>query len=487
MTLLHSLFEPEANGICADDPFCLLRDCIVGKPGLTTAELAALGVVDARRIGSALNEMKSLGLVIRSESRVCTVTKRTAATWTPADSSANIMDSMKKKKPAKPVLFNGDDVVAKVKSVIDEIDGLPLEQKVDAINAIRLLLHKKSPFSKEPVDCVLWVPAANIKANDYNPNSVAPPEMKLLEHSIAEDGYTQPIVGWKSGDKIEVVDGFHRNRVGKESKSVRERIHGYLPVTIINDARLDRNDRIASTIRHNRARGKHKVEAMSDIVVELKRRNWTDERICRELGMDQDEVLRLCQITGLSELFSDQDFSKSWDVEGVVTESDFTELSDDVSTYGEEAEGFRTVNTSDESRVFHTFETWECYRAGFYNTVVEGMTKAECEAEYKKLMADKDKFAAALNRIITEWKHSCEHYLTNVAMNRIAWLGQAAVCITSGVSAEFRSGFNKLSRKQQSAADALALEYLNKWLVANGRPVVDMEVATSGSRQSDIY
>jgi ParB-like chromosome segregation protein Spo0J len=141
--------------------------------------------------------------------------------------------------------------------------------------------------------------------------------MKLLEHSIGEDGYTQPIVAWLNGDKYEVVDGFHRHRVGRESAQIRKRILGYLPLTIINDTRLDRSDRIASTIRHNRARGKHKVEAMSDIVVELKRRNWSDEKIAKELGMDPDEVLRLTQITGLAELFANQDFSKSWDVDGV--------------------------------------------------------------------------------------------------------------------------------------------------------------------------
>lgn len=392
----------------------------------------------------------------------------------------------KKKKPSEKTLF-ADGPIAAIKSAIAEIDALPLDQKVQALNEIRTALHEISPFKLEPVDCVLWVPADSVRGNPYNPNSVAPPEMKLLEHSITEDGYTQPIVSWRDGEVIEVVDGFHRHRVGKESKKVNKRIHGYLPITLINDARLDKSDRVAATIRHNRARGKHKVEAMSDIVVELKRRNWTDERICRELGMDQDEVLRLCQITGLQELFSDQEFSKSWDIEGVVTETDFTGITDDVSTYGDEVEGFRTVNTSDENRVFHTFETWECYRAGFYNTIVEGMTKTECELEYKKLMADKEAFANALNRVITEWKHSCEHYLTNVAMNRIAWLGQAAVCLVSGVSAEFRNGWNRLSEKQQAAANELALEYLNKWLTANGRPAVDMEVATSGSRQSDIY
>jgi hypothetical protein len=167
---------------------------------------------------------------------------------------------------------------------------------------------------------------------------------------------------------------------------------------------------------------------MSDIVIELKRRNWKDERICRELGMEQDEVLRLCQITGLADLFTDQEFSKSWDVEGAISEEDFKELSDDASSYGEEAEDFRAVNTSDENRIFHTYEKWECYKAGFYNTTKDGMTKTQCEEAYRDFLSNRSRFADALEHVIVEWKNSCEHYLTNSAMNRIAWLGQAAAC-----------------------------------------------------------
>lgn len=192
-------------------------------------------------------------------------------------------------------------IIEHARSVFCALATLPLQSRIYAINAIRESLHEHSPFRDEPVDCIRWIASEELTANDYNPNSVAPPEMKLLEHSITEDGYTQPIVAWKNGKAFEVVDGFHRNRVGRESKSVRERVHGYLPVTVINEKRIDRSDRIAATIRHNRARGKHKVEAMSDIVVELKRRNWSDEKIGRELGMDADEVLRLCQITGLAD------------------------------------------------------------------------------------------------------------------------------------------------------------------------------------------
>ena len=197
--------------------------------------------------------------------------------------------------------------------LIKHISILPESERIEAINEVRRQLHEISPFKDEPVDCVLWIEADKVQANDYNPNAVAPPEMKLLQHSIREDGYTQPIVGFWEDDCIEVVDGFYRNRVGKECEDIRVRVKGYLPVTIINGDRMDRGDRIASTIRHNRARGKHVVTAMSDIVLELSRRNWSDQRISRELGMEPDEVLRLKQITGLAELFADQEFNEAWE------------------------------------------------------------------------------------------------------------------------------------------------------------------------------
>lgn len=213
-----------------------------------------------------------------------------------------------------------------------EISEMDMSSKIDAINQVKALLKTISPFTSEPVECVQWVKADKVIANDYNPNSVAPPEMELLHVSIQEDGYTQPIVVWQHDGIYEVVDGFHRNRVGKEYKDITDRIHGYLPVVIINDDRQDKGDRVASTIRHNRARGKHRVEAMSDIVVELKRRNWSDAKIARELGMDADEVLRLTQITGLAEMFADKEFSTAWEVDlsddlgGGLDETDFSSL-----------------------------------------------------------------------------------------------------------------------------------------------------------------
>lgn len=199
--------------------------------------------------------------------------------------------------------------------MIHGLSSLPLAAAIEAQNRIKQALHSVSPFSSEPVDLVQWVPSESVQANDYNPNAVAPPEMKLLQHSIREDGYTQPIVTHEEGGEREVVDGFHRNRVGKECPDVRERVKGYLPVVTINQGRADRSDRIAATIRHNRARGKHAVAAMSDIVVELSRRNWTDKKIAKELGMEPDEVLRLKQVSGLAELFADREYSEAWDTQ----------------------------------------------------------------------------------------------------------------------------------------------------------------------------
>lgn len=158
-----------------------------------------------------------------------------------------------------------------------------------------------------PVSRVLWVPSDEVYANDYNPNKVAPPEMELLTRSIEADGYTQPIVTWKTEDGYQVIDGFHRHQVGKKMGLT------HLPVVVVNDSSTGRSDRIASTIRHNRARGKHQISAMSDIVLELSRRNWSCEKISKELGMDADEILRLKQITGLAEAFVNKEFSEAWE------------------------------------------------------------------------------------------------------------------------------------------------------------------------------
>lgn len=206
-----------------------------------------------------------------------------------------------------------EDVLSVIDKLRSLIASLPKDDQVEAINKAKIALHEVSPFKNEPVDCVIWVKNEKIEANDYNPNSVAPKEMELLTTSIRADGYTQPIVTFDEGASRIVVDGFHRNRVGREISDIKERIGGYLPVVTINADRQQKADRMAATIRHNRARGKHAVSSMSDIVIELTKRNWSDTKIAKELGMDPDEVLRLKQIGGLAELFSDREFSEAWE------------------------------------------------------------------------------------------------------------------------------------------------------------------------------
>jgi ParB-like chromosome segregation protein Spo0J len=199
-------------------------------------------------------------------------------------------------------------------ALISTLAELPVDDRIEVLNEVRSRLHEISPMRAHPVDLVLWVPAHDVEANDYNPNTVAAPEMALLERSIEADGYTQPVVTWvEEGGRRETVDGFHRGEVGRTCESVRKTTLGYLPVTTANAARTNRGDRVASTIRHNRARGRHQVDAMSEIVRDLAKRNWSDKKIAKELGMEPDEVLRLKQISGLAELFADRSFSEAWE------------------------------------------------------------------------------------------------------------------------------------------------------------------------------
>lgn len=165
---------------------------------------------------------------------------------------------------------------------------------------------------KSPVYNVIAVPLEKIQANSYNPNSVAPPEMKLLELSIWEDGYTMPIVCYylPDIDKYEIVDGYHRYTVMCTSKRVRERENGMMPVVVIDKPI---SNRMASTIRHNRARGSHSIELMSNIVAELVESGMSDAWILKNIGMDADELLRLKQITGLAALFKNKDFSEKYE------------------------------------------------------------------------------------------------------------------------------------------------------------------------------
>lgn len=180
---------------------------------------------------------------------------------------------------------------------------------------------------KSPVYNVKSVPIEKVVANDYNPNTVAPPEMELLEISIKEDGYTQPVVVVydNENDKYVVVDGFHRFLILKNCKEINEREKGMLPVVILDK---DMTDRMASTIRHNRARGTHNVELMSRIVAELVEMGKGDRWICKNIGMTPDELLRMKQITGVAALFQNRDFSDSWEAE-----NEFEEVEEGISSY----------------------------------------------------------------------------------------------------------------------------------------------------------
>lgn len=160
---------------------------------------------------------------------------------------------------------------------------------------------------KMPIMDVKLVPIEKVVANDYNPNKVAPPEMKLLKLSIEEDGYTQPIVTFYDQEKdlYVIIDGFHRYRCAKEYFHLKE-----VPITVVDKPI---QDRMASTIRHNRARGTHAIRGMSDIVLQLKQDGWSESKIAKHLGMDAEEVIRLLQITGLKSAFANHQFSQSWE------------------------------------------------------------------------------------------------------------------------------------------------------------------------------
>jgi len=370
-----------------------------------------------------------------------------------------------------------------LKKLIEKVADLSLPEKVDAINFIRNEIHQISPFKNEPVDFVKWVKNDKVVANDYNPNKVAPPEMQLLEVSIMNDGYTQPIVTFPHDNKIEVVDGFHRSRVGKESIIVKNRVNEYLPIVAINKEKSSKSERIASTIRHNRARGKHQVSAMSEIVIELKNRNWKNARIARELGMDEDEILRLCQISGLESLFKDDDFNKAW-----VTDNDnieIYEITDEVEV--EDMDLVRIPNENDPDRIFHQYDKWESIEYDFFATTHKTWSKLQCQHKYLELMVVLDEFEDILMNVIKEWKFTCEQNLTNKSLNRIAWLGQSAMAYKYKIPAIFSSGWQLLDKTEQHNANIIALGVLNFWLENNGLQTVDLDTAMCKGRQVELY
>jgi ParB-like chromosome segregation protein Spo0J len=183
--------------------------------------------------------------------------------------------------------------------------------KIDFINELRSIIHDLDVI-KQPIDFVRWVDINKVEPNDYNPNSVAKVEMSLLYKSIFFDGYTQPIVTIYNpdNDKYVIVDGFHRYFVAKTQKDILDRNKGTVPIVVINK---DINDRMSSTIRHNRARGEHSVSGMSNMVFKMLENGWSDAEICNNLGMEAEELLKLKHITGFSKLFQDTEYRRAWE------------------------------------------------------------------------------------------------------------------------------------------------------------------------------
>lgn len=200
-----------------------------------------------------------------------------------------------------------------ITQIIEQNKDASLQQKIEIYNRITSQLYEFLGL-KHPALNVQLVPIEQVEGNEYNPNKVAPPEMKLLELSVKKDGLTMPVVvaAEKKNENWVIVDGFHRTAVCKEVPEIKESLEGYLPVTVL-DKTLE--NRVAATVRHNIARGTHQAELSAKLVAFLKRNDWSNRRIGEELGMDPDEVLRLRQITGLAEAFQDQEFSKSWEME----------------------------------------------------------------------------------------------------------------------------------------------------------------------------
>lgn len=186
------------------------------------------------------------------------------------------------------------------------------DDKLEFLNELRSYLFELSPEKANPVDRVLWVPLDKVQANDYNPNTVARKEMKLLYISVKEDGYTMPIVTIydKEKDKYVIVDGFHRNLIERKYADIKERCHGRLPIVVIDK---DIDQRMASTVRHNRARGTHSVDGMVNIVFDMMKDGKSEREICEKLGMEQREFVKLKYITGFAKIFKNYEYSKAVD------------------------------------------------------------------------------------------------------------------------------------------------------------------------------
>ncbi len=204
------------------------------------------------------------------------------------------------------------ETVEAVGMALEAQAGAPLPEKVAIYNEISRMLAEWLGLP-HPATGTQLVSVERVHGNDYNPNRVAPPEMRLLELSIRKDGITMPVVVAEDREhpgEYVVVDGFHRTTIAQHVADIRESLGGYLPVVMLNKSI---EDRMTATVRHNMARGSHQVELSAKLVTALRRHHWTNERIGEELGMDPDEVLRLKQITGLAEAFQDKEFSEAWE------------------------------------------------------------------------------------------------------------------------------------------------------------------------------
>lgn len=205
------------------------------------------------------------------------------------------------------ILDKANELAEMISSIEDD------DKKIEVLNQVRKVLHQVSPLQHHPVDYVQWIKSEDIEANEYNPNAVAPPEMRLLIRSIEEDGYTMPIVTFPDTETIRIVDGFHRRKAERTSAPIHQSTMGYIPVSTIREEKRAITDRMASTIRHNRARGTHSVDLMVNIVAELTEAGMGDAWISKHIGMDADEILRLKQVSGLAALFKNHEFSKAWE------------------------------------------------------------------------------------------------------------------------------------------------------------------------------
>jgi len=192
------------------------------------------------------------------------------------------------------------------------VESLNVDDNIQLIEEIKELLHSKSVLNTQPVNRIRWAKIEDVSPNDYNPNSVAKKEMGLLYTSIKHDGYTQPIVTIqdKETGKYVIIDGFHRYYTAKTNQDILERNKGYVPIVVLDK---DINDRMASTVRHNRARGMHSITGMSSMVFSMLENGWDDDEICNELGMGIDELVKLKHITGFSKLFEDAEYNKAWE------------------------------------------------------------------------------------------------------------------------------------------------------------------------------